>query len=82
MIPKQTRRGLSAAFACSGEDVISGKKKHVAKLSPQATISLQDSLCLCTAEDKYSLKQGLAFCHLDFVPPQDPFPHLSSCHIS
>lgn len=74
MIPTQTRRGLSAAFASWGEDLISGKKKNVAKPSSWASTSLHDSLCLCTAEDRSSLKQGLAFCHLDFVPPQDLFP--------
>lgn len=40
--------------------------------------SLHDSLLLCTAEDKSFLKQGLVFCHLDFVPPQNPFPYLST----
>lgn len=38
-------------------------------------------LCLCTAEGRSSVEQGLAFCHLDFVPPQEPFPHLSCCRV-
>lgn len=74
MIPKQTRRGLSAAFASWGEDLISGRKENVPKLSPQATTSLHDSLCSCTAENRSSLKQGLAFCPLEFLPPQYLFP--------
>jgi len=60
----------------------SGRRKRVAKLSPRVSPSRWHFLCLRAAEGRASPEQSLAFCRLDFVPPQEPFPRLSCCCIS
>lgn len=79
-IPTQTRSGPGAAFASLGEDLFFWQKEARC-WTVALSFSLSSGVFVPVRSQSFS-EQDLAFCHLGFVPPQQPLPHLSCCCVS